>query len=302
MRDFFRWIVCLYLALVTLPVLAVNRPTLIVTVDQSGRSATLVWDDDINPPETIHYYAYHSMTSGVYSAADRRDTGSNKTFTWDNLPFGTSYFVVTAALLPPAPELESGYSNEVNVVITAPTLILNCSAITQGTVGQAFNATFLASGGVPPYTFGSSSGILPPGLTLDTSTGALSGIPTMPGTYSVSGYVTDSAGSQPGTANCTFTFLPAAPTSLNITSGPVASVIDRRTVRIAWTTSEPADGSVSYWRQNYIIMNVASLALSTDHSFTLTGLQPNQSWQYIVRSQTADERQVSAGGSFSTGR
>ena len=61
------------------------------------------------------------------------------------------------------------------------------------TVGEPYSVTFTASGGVPPYTFAVSAGALPDGLTLDGSTGELSGTPTTAGPYSFSITATDSA-------------------------------------------------------------------------------------------------------------
>ncbi len=67
-------------------------------------------------------------------------------------------------------------------------LTLTCAASgTFGTVGQVFSSPALTSalsGGTPPYTF-SIVGTLPPGLTLNTSTGAITGTPTATGTWSV---------------------------------------------------------------------------------------------------------------------
>lgn len=40
----------------------------------------------------------------------------------------------------------------------------------------------IASGGVPPYTY-STSGTLPPGLTLTSRSGAITGTPTAAGTF-----------------------------------------------------------------------------------------------------------------------
>ena len=48
-----------------------------------------------------------------------------------------------------------------------------------GHVNQAFNATLTATGGVPPYAFSVSAGTLPAGLSLNSSTGVISGTPTV---------------------------------------------------------------------------------------------------------------------------
>ena len=47
-----------------------------------------------------------------------------------------------------------------------------------GTVGTPYSSSFTATGGIQPYTFSISAGALPPGLTLNGSTGAITGTPT----------------------------------------------------------------------------------------------------------------------------
>ncbi len=68
-------------------------------------------------------------------------------------------------------------------------------------VGQSVNQTITASGGNnSSFTYSVSSGALPTGLTLNSSTGVISGAPTTPGGYSFTIEATDSAddvGSQP---------------------------------------------------------------------------------------------------------
>jgi len=49
-------------------------------------------------------------------------------------------------------------------------------------------------GGNPPYTFSIFSGSLPTGMSLNSTTGAITGTPTVTGTYSVVFRVTDSQG------------------------------------------------------------------------------------------------------------
>ncbi|MGE5829422.1 MAG: M4 family metallopeptidase [Micromonosporaceae bacterium] len=70
-----------------------------------------------------------------------------------------------------------------------------------GTVGVAASLSLTATGGTPPYTFSATG--LPPGKTINASTGVISGAPTTAGTYSVTATVTDSAS---GSASQPFTW------------------------------------------------------------------------------------------------
>jgi len=61
------------------------------------------------------------------------------------------------------------------------------------TVNVAYSVTFEASGGAPPYTYGTLPGHpTPPGLTLDPVSGELYGIPTTPGIFEFTVEATDS--------------------------------------------------------------------------------------------------------------
>ncbi len=53
----------------------------------------------------------------------------------------------------------------------------------QARVGVSYNAVLSVSGGTPPYQFGIASGNLPPGLSLNSATGSITGTPTVGGTY-----------------------------------------------------------------------------------------------------------------------
>lgn len=62
-------------------------------------------------------------------------------------------------------------------------LEIACPTNDTGTVGQAYSGQINATGDSPPYVFALVSGTLPPGLTLNTATGVISGIPTTAGTF-----------------------------------------------------------------------------------------------------------------------
>lgn len=78
-------------------------------------------------------------------------------------------------------------------IIAGVGLGINCNFPPAGAVGVPYSHTFPAGSGDPPYTF-AITGAVPPGLTLDTSTGVLSGTPTTPGMYIFTITVTDSFG------------------------------------------------------------------------------------------------------------
>ncbi len=73
-----------------------------------------------------------------------------------------------------------------------------------GTVGTAIASfTLSATGGTTPYTWSATG--LPPGVTIGSSTGTVSGTPTTAGTYNVTATATGSGGSGSGSTSFTFT-------------------------------------------------------------------------------------------------
>ena len=61
---------------------------------------------------------------------------------------------------------------------------LRVSALTpQASLRVAYNAVITVTGGSAPYSFSIASGTLPPGLSLNPTTGSVTGTPTVAGTY-----------------------------------------------------------------------------------------------------------------------
>lgn len=97
-----------------------------------------------------------------------------------------------------------------------PPLTLQCASSGTGQVGVPFNSSLTATGGVPPYSFSIIAGSLPPGLTLNASTGAITGTPTTAGTFNFTAQVMDSSGNAAGntaTSSCSIVISPAPPPS-----------------------------------------------------------------------------------------
>jgi hypothetical protein len=70
-------------------------------------------------------------------------------------------------------------------------LVITTASLPAGMVGTAYSATLAATGGVPAYTWGISTGSLPSGLSLNPTAGIISGTPTGSGTSFFTALVTD---------------------------------------------------------------------------------------------------------------
>jgi hypothetical protein len=91
-------------------------------------------------------------------------------------------------------------------------LVVSCGLPPVATLGIPYSFAFPASGGAAPYTFSILSGSLPPGLALNTSTGVVSGTPTIPGAgYTYTIQVADSQSHTANTGACSGNVFPPPP-------------------------------------------------------------------------------------------
>jgi uncharacterized protein YhjY with autotransporter beta-barrel domain len=157
---------------------------------------------------------------------------------------GTFAFTITATDSSPFPGPFSG-SRAYTLTIAAPTISLPATALADGTLGAPYSAAITpASGGTAPYAYAVTAGTLPAGLTLNASTGAITGTPSALGTFNFSITATDSStGTGPYTATQAYAITvvdvppvanassltvaynaPATSVPLNITGGAPTSV------------------------------------------------------------------------------
>lgn len=102
-------------------------------------------------------------------------------------------------------------------IILAVGLGVICGNPPAGTVGVAYSHMFPAGGGDPPLSYLIVAGSLPPGLTLNGSTGAVTGTPSSAGSFPFTIQVTDSLGAI-STVACSIGIAPLPSTSSVIIS------------------------------------------------------------------------------------
>ena len=100
-------------------------------------------------------------------------------------------------------------------VFEITSLQITTTSLPPGTVNVPYSATLVATGGLGPYTWAITQGSLPAGLTLDASSGMISGTPTTAGTSNFTVQVRDSE-CPPATAT--------APLSITVTTIPTFSI------------------------------------------------------------------------------
>ena len=111
--------------------------------------------------------------------------------------------------------------------ITCPALSITTSSLSSGTVGTAYSAQILTSGGQAPLTFSVISGSLPPGLNLNI-TGFIYGTPTATGNYSFTVRTTDSCAAGEQTVQGTYSIQIQSPfVSLSVNPVPSSFIVPR---------------------------------------------------------------------------
>jgi sugar lactone lactonase YvrE len=168
------------------------------------------------------------------------------------------------------------------------------TALPSGSVGTAYSGTtFAASGGSGSYTYSATG--LPAGLTLDSSSGALSGTPTaVANSASVTVTATDSSSSVQIGQNYTITIsqgtvtLSWTPPS-SITYGTNLSTVLTATASVGGTTEPPLFGTATYTASlnpSGTPVTVTSLTVLDAGTYTLTlSYSPGDTTDYTTPAQ-----------------
>jgi large repetitive protein len=157
------------------------------------------------------------------------------------------------------------------LVVVAPNITL--AALGNPTGEATYSQTASASGGQASYTYAKTSGTLPTGLSLNTSTGAISGTSTHSGTFTFTITATDAnlyTGSQSYTLTPTTPAFTFAPTSLSAA-----------TVYVAYSQTITTGGGVSSYSYGEtgtlpsgITLSSAGVLSGTDSAASQPGSYP----------------------------
>jgi hypothetical protein len=148
------------------------------TLQSSGGTPPVSWSVTVGTlPAGLSLNSSTGVISGTPSAA------------------GTSSFTIQVA---DSSSPKQTATKALSIAVVAAPLAVSTTSLPSGTVGISYSTTLQFSGGTPPVTWAASG--LPAGLSLNTSTGAITGSPTTAGTSSVSVTATDSATPTPQTA------------------------------------------------------------------------------------------------------
>ena len=101
-----------------------------------------------------------------------------------------------------------------------PVITLNPATLPAGVAATPYSQSVTATGGTAPYTYAVSSGALPTGLTLNSATGSITGVPLQPGLFTFTIRATDAAAC-PGAREYTVTIAAGATSGIPAV-GPLA--------------------------------------------------------------------------------
>lgn len=160
-------------------------------------------------------------------------------------------------------EAEAYAPGRVTVVAPEP-LEITTGSLPDGRVGEPYQATVQAQGGVQPYSWSIADGSLPAGLTLDQATGVISGAPTSSGTSVFTVRVRDRSGTE-DTQVLSVTVLPAlsridvSPTAVSLTVGETARLMVKAVYSDGSEVDVTAEASYVSADENVVTVSAAGV-------------------------------------------
>jgi len=180
--------------------IAVSCPTLVISTSLSNGTAGTPYSQTITATGGSAPYTF-AVASGTLPPG--LSLAANGTLSGVPSTTGDFCFSVRVTDASDCPGTTRAYEVIINPGSCPPGTIITLSpaGFPPAKPGVPYGQTITPSGGTAPYTFGITSGALPPGLTLNTATGTVSGTPTTQGVFNFTLTVTDASGCI-GTMGC----------------------------------------------------------------------------------------------------
>ena len=268
----------------------------------TGRTVTATLGLHVAPkPLTITTTSLPDGVVTVHYTTTLMASGGTGTFTWSatGLPTGLTVTASTGKISG-TPTETGTFTVKVTVKDTAdqtvsktlslkigPSLAITTTSLPGGTVGTAYSATVVASGGETPYTWSATT--LPTGLTITASSGKISGTPTKAGTYTV---VVSVKGTTGRTVTATFEIkIAKQPLAITTTSLP------NGTVTVGYSaTLNAVGGTTPYtWSASTLPpgLTITAKGTVTGKAVKITG-SPTAAGKYTVKVKVTGKTKATA--------
>ena len=153
---------------------------------------------------------------------------------------------------------------------------ITTTSLASGQVGVAYAASLTAIGGVAPYSWSLASGSLPGGLTLNPTSGSISGTPTTSGTFDFTVRVTDTA-NPVGTATKPLSIVVGQPIS---NTGFLSPTADAAVTNNAGDNNGFQSGAANAYASDGVYATDASSGNNTSTSCTNNGKDKHNFYNY----------------------